>query len=335
MSTSLLKSSVVFGVMKWTCLLMVAGVATGLSISCGSEFISPGDWTAAENVIIIKLRLLRSINCFCIGGALAMSGAACQAVLRNPLAEPYILGVSGGAGVGAALAFLTGAAALSIYSIALFSFAGAVAALLLAIAMGGMFVGAGGVRSDNILLSGVVIGALASSLLMFVISTLNFNELGGITFWLMGDVQCGSIALLRALATIFVLGGIGLWLLGNQVDLLALDDNFAHYSGVDVRHVTLAVLLLTALLAGGAVASGGMIGFVGLMVPHILRKIFGPGHRNLFLLSALGGGAFLLLCDVAGRSLLEAREIPVGIICAFLGGPFFLWLLRCRVRRGR
>ncbi|MEG1980426.1 MAG: iron chelate uptake ABC transporter family permease subunit, partial [Victivallaceae bacterium] len=164
--------------LKLSGLLVVAVVAFGLSISCGSEFIPPGAWAEAENAIIIKLRLLRSVNCFCIGGALAMAGAACQAVLRNPLAEPYILGVSGGAGVGAALAFLTGAAALSIYSIALFSFAGAFLALLLAIALGGIFVGSGGIRSDNILLSGVVIGALASSMLMFVISTLNFNELG-------------------------------------------------------------------------------------------------------------------------------------------------------------
>ena len=270
------------------------------------------------------MRFYRLLSGFIVGGSLAVSGAAYQAILRNPLAEPFILGISGGASLGAALAIALGLTALSFLFLPFFSFITAliVLSLVLIIARG-----TGSEYANNVMLSGVIAGTLCSSILMFIISVLDSHKLNSIMWWMLGNLEQGNMAFLKVAGITLVAGTAVLYFYGREINALTLGDEMAFYLGINSKALTLVILGFSSLLAASAVALSGIIGFVGLVVPHILRRLFGSDHRRLFPLSLLYGGMFLMVCDTFAKTVLSPREIPVGVITSLVGGPFFIWLL--------
>lgn len=302
------------------------------SLCSGSFWINPVELFAQNGIgaSLIDLRLIRCATAFIVGGGLAVSGTAYQAVLKNPLAEPYILGISGGASLGVALAILLGMAAISSFAIPLFAFVFALLALLIVLSISrGSF---GGAYSENILLSGIIIGSICSSCLMFIISGLGSSDLNSITWWMLGNLQAADMNLLMITWVVTVSGAVLLAAYGRHANVIALGEEMAYNIGISPLKTALILLGTASLITATAVSLSGIIGFVGLIVPHIMRQIFGADHRKLFVLNLVYGGIFLVFCDTIARSILEVQEIPVGVITAFIGGPFFIWLLNRRSR---
>lgn len=301
-------------------------VIFGICLCFGTVFISPQEYMHASPEIsnILCLRIHRLLSGFIVGGSLAVSGAAYQAILRNPLAEPFILGISGGASLGAALAIALGLTALSFLFLPFFSFITAliVLSLVLIIARG-----TGLEYANNVMLSGVIAGTLCSSILMFIISVLDSHKLNSIMWWMLGNLEQGNMDFLKVAGITLIAVTAVLYFYGREINALTLGDEMAFYLGINSKVLTLVILGFSSLLAASAVALSGIIGFVGLVVPHILRRLFGSDHRRLFPLSLLYGGMFLMVCDTFAKTVLSPREIPVGVITSLIGGPFFIWLL--------
>jgi iron complex transport system permease protein len=177
------------------------------------------------------------------------------------------------------------------------------------------------------MLSGVIAGTLCSSMLMFMISVLDSHKLNSITWWMLGNLEQGNMAFLEVAGITLVAGTAMLYFYGREINALTLGDEMAFYLGINSKVLALVILGFASLLAASAVALSGIIGFVGLVVPHILRRLFGSDHRRLFPLSLLYGGMFLMVCDTFAKTILSPREIPVGVITSLVGGPFFIWLL--------
>ncbi|MBI2440958.1 MAG: iron ABC transporter permease [Lentisphaerae bacterium] len=274
---------------------------------------------------ILLLRASRVAAGFVVGAALACAGTVLQALLRNPLAEPYVLGVSGGSALGAALAIFFGAAGVFILPAS--AFVAGVLALLIVYLLAHQ----GGAPSlYALLLSGVIISSICSSLLMLIIALAPVEGLHSITWWLLGNLQVTSLPLLAVSATLVLAAFGGLWLMARELNALTLGREMAHHLGVRTGLVVTMGLALATLMTAAAVALAGLIGFVGLIVPHAMRALLGPDHRRLIPASALAGGLFLTLADTLARALIAPIEIPVGVITALMGGPFFLVLLRRR-----
>ncbi len=275
---------------------------------------------------IFRLRLVRMLGALTVGAGLAVSGTVFQAVLRNPLAEPFTLGLSGGAGVGAALAFVLGLRAWSIYAVPLMALAGALAILTVVLLVAR--------RADwgheSLLLSGVISGTVASSILVYILSVADNDQLAGVTWWMLGDLQAVDLDFL--LPGVAVLAAALLLLRGwaGHLNALALGDENAWVLGVDYRIFSVVFIVIAALLAATTVAMAGLIAFVGLVIPHMVRRLYGCDHRRIIALAAWYGGGFLMLCDIVSRSITPAREIPIGVITALIGGPLFLKLLTAR-----
>lgn len=281
--------------------------------------------------IVLEIRLPRAVLAALVGAGLATAGALLQALLQNPLADPYVLGISGGAALGGVLALaLGGGAWLGLVSVPVVAFAGALAASLLLYAIAG----AGGrAPSHSLLLTGVVFNAFASSLIVFATSAADLARVAGVFLWLIGSIRLVQPALLAAVATLF---GVGLAIalrFAFQLNLIAQGDETAAHLGVDVPRVRRWIFAGTALMIGASVAVSGLIGFVGLIVPHLVRLAFGADHRLLVPASALGGAAFLLAADTLARVVLAPTELPVGALTALVGGPLFLLLLRRELAR--
>ncbi len=283
----------------------------------------PGD-----TAIVLELRLPRALVAALVGGALATSGAVFQALLRNPLADPYILGVSGGAAVGAVAAFGLGALALGGWAVPAAAFAGALAAVVLVFR-----VAAGSGRALDtrvLLLAGVVAGAFFNALILLFLTLSGAGAFRSAIFWLMGSLADASWAQAVVLALYLVPASAALLLLARPLDLLALGEEPALYLGVPVERVKLAAYVVASLVVAASVATCGAIGFVGLVVPHALRLVWGSGHRLLLPASFLAGAAFLLLADTAARTVAGAQELPVGVVTALVGVPVFATLLARR-----
>lgn len=307
--------------------------AMALSVSTGSTHIPPGEVigalaggggdTAAR--VVRELRLPRALLGAMVGGALSVSGVAFQALLRNPLADPYILGVSGGAAVGALLASLFLAGAFLPLPACAFLGAALAATTVFLLARRG-----GGVSRERLVLMGVVVGAFLNALIMMMVTLAPPGRIPGAIYWLMGDLGQGTLPRVGLLAPYVAIGLAGLLLLSRALDLLLLGDEAAFHAGLPVERVKTALYLTASLLAGSVVAVSGLIGFVGLIVPHGARALVGSSHRRLLPAALLFGAAFLLLADVAARTLSPSGELPVGVVTALVGAPFFLALLRGR-----
>jgi iron complex transport system permease protein len=318
-------------------------VAIPLALSLGSDGFSFGAMLdavfgradPAVQTIVLTLRMPRVLLAVGVGGALAITGAMFQALLRNPLAEPYILGISNGCAVGAILginasvvfsALGLGAATGSAY-VTLFSFVGGLIVVLIVLWIGRS---SGGPYSESMLLGGVMVAAVGAALIFLLLHLM--PDVRGAIQWMLGDLSGASKGIGYAAMALFGLLLIGSLLTGNTFNAISLGDEQAASLGFNVRRTTLISYLVASLVIGTATSFCGAIGFVGLVVPHALRKIVGPDHRLLLPLSVLGGALFLLVCDTIARSVLPATgasggELPVGAITALIGAPFFIRLL--------
>ena len=285
-----------------------------------------GAETETERAIILSLRLPRALLAGLVGAGLSVSGAIFQALLRNPLADPYILGVSSGAAVGAIIAVLMGLSSLSI-GLPLASFIGAFLTILIVFNFGRQN---GKMHPNTLLLAGVIIGSFLSALIMFFISISQKEELHTIIFWLMGDFSFSNPQAVYMIFPYIFLGFIFLYLRARQLNLILSGEESSLQMGVDVERLKLISYLLASLITAASVSVCGLIGFVGLIVPHSVRLIFGPDHRLLLPSAALIGASFLIASDTFARTLLAPTELPVGVITAAFGGPFFIYLLRTR-----
>jgi iron complex transport system permease protein len=279
---------------------------------------------AGAAAIVRDLRAPRVILAFLVGGSLAICGAALQAMIRNPLAEPYLLGLSSGAGLGAVIAIASRAAGA--WAVPLAAFAGALGAVALVYRLSLV----SGRRLDPhvLLLSGVVVGSFAGALMSAIMVLSDAPGVRNAFLWLLGGFGTASW---RALAVFAAYAAIPLALLlfhARSLDLIALGDEPAHHLGAEVDRIRRLVYLCTALLTAASVATCGIIGFVGLVIPHAVRTMFRPLHRSLLPLVFLMGGCFLVLADVVSRTAVRPLELPVGVITALIGVPLFALLLR-------
>lgn len=282
---------------------------------------------SVDATILFGTRVPRVLLAVVVGAGLSMAGAVLQALLRNPLAEPHILGVSGGAAFGGVLTlfFASGVALPSYLLTPLGAFAGALTAMLVVYRLGTVH---GRLQPYTFLLAGVVCNAFTGALIMAVNSLADLFQTHGILFWLMGSLATTSYPLIGASFGYVLIGGGLLLMQTRALNAMSLGEESAAQLGVDVAFVRRLCFVVCSLLVGAAVAVSGMIGFVGLIVPHVTRLLFGPDHRLLLPASALTGGIFLVVADTVARSLTSASEIPVGVVTALCGGPFFVYLLR-------
>jgi iron complex transport system permease protein len=309
---------------------LALGVAVGPSrlalAEVGRALGGGGDEVARD--IVLRVRLPRVLLAAGVGASLATAGAAFQALLRNPLADPFILGVSGGAALGAILVIaLGGALGLGASGAPPAAFAGAIAAVLALLAAAGP---RGRLDATRLLLIGVVLNALASAAIVFLASLAGLAEGSRIFLYLIGNLSDAQPSYAAWIAAFLALGLGVLGALARALNALALGDDSAALLGFEPARVKLALLIATSLLVGAAVSVAGLVGFVGLIVPHALRLALGADHRLLLPASALGGATFLVACDALARTALGGPELPVGAITALAGGPLFLALLRRR-----
>ncbi|MCM1041514.1 MAG: iron ABC transporter permease [Bacteroides sp.] len=298
------------------------------SLSWGESPLFPWQWGGMEKdglemAIIRHIRLPRSLTALCIGGMLSMSGCLLQGLFKNPLVEPYTLGISGGASLGVALAVVLGVSpALGFWGIGSFAFAGAIAVSVLILFYGRSRHGIG-----NLLLAGIMTGILCSSGTTLLMSLSSPQDMTRILYWTMGSLESNDMH--RSLI-LCVFAGAGLAagvLISQRVNLLSAGSRNARLMGVNTAVLVPALLILTSLLTAVSTAQTGIIGFVGLIVPHILRRLCGNDYRLLVPLSFLGGGIFLLLCDLIARSIIAPSQLPIGVVSGILGGSVFIYLL--------
>jgi len=288
----------------------------------------PVTWPATWESIILQFRLPRIVLNILVGYALALAGAVFQGVLQNSLADPYLIGVSAGAALGAALAIITGYPLqfFGFGAVPVFSFVGAMGSLSLAyrLARRGR-----SVPMLNLVLSGIAVGAFFSALVSLLIF-FGRENMEQVVFWMMGGFAGGSWRKAAAIAPYILFASVVIFAHARQMNALLLGDAAALHLGVEVEKVRRRLVFTAALLTAAAVSVSGLIAFVGLIVPHMVRVVTGPDHRILLPAAALSGSILLLLADTAARTLLPPAEIPVGIITALCGAPFFLYLLQRR-----
>lgn len=313
-------------------LIILAGVAF-LGLACGSTGI---DFLALFKIffkqetdksmlpaIIWQIRLPRVLLAALVGATLSLGGLVFQAILRNPLAEPYILGISGGAAIGAIIGILLGLSRFP--GVSLLAFAGSMATLLLILVMASDKTI---LKKDSLLLSGVMVNAFCSAVIMFLISMTQDSRLHNIIFWLMGDLSVADLGQTFSLAIVLLPCFIIIFYYSNVMNLLLMGQEQAKAMGVNVKLVIFILLAITSLMVSSTVSYCGLLGFVGLVMPHLLRIILGPDHRVLVPACILGGGAFMVLCDLLARTLPEQGEMPAGVITALIGAPLFIYLLK-------
>lgn len=311
----------------FTALIILSILSFALAFSVGSITLSfqqilasiSDSYSSTTHTIIWELRAPRAYTAFITGGLLALAGVIMQVLLRNPLADPYILGVSGGASVAALLAMSSGLATAWVSGSA---FCGALLSILLVF---GLAHGRGSWNPGRLLLTGVVIAAGWGAVINFILSLSPNQTLKSMLFWLMGDIHHGSASASALL--VLLLGLIITFALARQLNLLSQGDLQASALGVSVKPLRISLFLLASLLTAFAVIQAGSVGFIGLVVPHMLRLISGSDHRLLIPASVLLGGSLLLISDTIARTIIAPQQLPVGVITAFIGVPFFLVLL--------
>ena len=314
---------------RWAVLVAALIAAAVLGLAIGTIRLSPAQvWDGLRGLgdgafIVRGLRLPRVVLAALVGAGLGMSGAALQGVMRNPLAEPYLLGVSGGAAVGAVIAVSIGLASALV---PLAAFAGAILAVVAAFTVAH----AAGARGDPriLLMAGVVVGAFANAAIMVLLANVQPNIVRNALWWMMGSAAEGTWPQILVLAIYVGVGGAALVLLGREIDVLSLGEEAAAGLGLDVDASIRRVLFISSLVTAATVAAAGLVGFVGLVVPHIARAAGLRRHRALLIGSALNGATLVVVADLLGRVLRPPAELPLGAVTALVGVPFFLAKLR-------
>ncbi|MBQ4899445.1 iron ABC transporter permease [Paenibacillus sp. Marseille-P2973] len=288
------------------------------------RWIQP-DWSVASEQIVMQVRLPRVLLGLLVGASLAVAGSAFQGVLRNPLADPFTLGVSSGSAVGAAVLIFFGwqFSLLGIFTLPVVAFLTGAATLWIVMWLAREN---GKIPIESLILSGVVMQSFLGAVVSFL-TAMSKRTVNEILYWTMGSLSLRGWSYTAILLPYLLLGGLYLWSRSRSLNLLALGERQAAHSGLNVESTKLAVLLVATLMTAAAVSVSGVIGFVGLVVPHMIRLVTGPDYRLIIPLSALGGGIFMMWSDLAARSLLAPTEIPLGVITAFIGAPFFAYLL--------
>ena len=325
-------------------LLLFTAALIPLASSVGAVFIPPGGilrffvsagregLTAAQETILLQIRLPRILLAGIAGSGLAVSGVIFQGVFRNPMAEPYLLGVTSGASLGASLFLLLNLPVLilPVLGVTVAAFAGGLLSMGLILAVAGRY------RNNigSLLLAGIAFSSIAQAGVSFLMM-LHRDRAERIIFWMMGSFSSADWLRIGVLLIFLVPSVFFLMLKSRELNLLALGREEAHSLGIDPERESLFLLIIACVITSAVVASSGIIGFVGLMVPHMIRFVTGPDHRRVLILSLPAGAALMILSDLVARTLMAPSEIPVGIITALLGGPFFLSLLRKNARAGR
>jgi iron complex transport system permease protein len=317
---------------SWLALIVALVGASVAALAIGPVDLSVADVFGAltgtggeqADAIVRTIRLPRMALGMVVGAALAMSGAALQATMRNPLAEPYLLGVSGGAAVGAVLALALGAGHPALVQVA--SFVGAALAVLLVIGVAR----AAGARATSpaLVMAGVVIGAFANAAILVVLSRMPAGEVRDALWWMMGSLNGATWSNVVWLAIVVALAGLVLWILAREVDVLSLGADAAAALGVEVEFATRRAFLVAALVAAATVSAAGLIGFVGLVVPAIVRALGARSTRSVLASGAIAGAALVVAADLAARTVSAPAELPLGAVTAIVGVPFFLARMR-------
>ena len=321
-----------------SCLLLVVLLgAVFLGVSAGSSgggmssvlqvILGKSDPDSMLHAIIWQIRLPRVLLATLVGATLSLGGLVFQALLRNLLAEPYILGISGGSAIGAISGILLGLSRFPGVSLA--AFMGSIATLVLILVMTS---GQSVLKKESLLLSGVMVNAFCSSVIMFLVSLTRDAKLHNIIFWLMGDLSTADIRQVGILAGMLLPCFILIFWHSHAMNLLLMGKEMAQSTGINIKAVTITLLVTSSFMVSATVSYCGLIGFVGLVMPHLLRLIFGPDHRILVPACILGGGSYLVICDLLARTLPEQGEMPAGVITALIGAPLFIILLK---RSGR
>lgn len=273
--------------------------------------------------IIWQIRFPRVLLAALVGAALSLGGLVFQALLRNPLAEPYILGISGGSAIGAIIGILMGFSRFP--GVSLTAFTGSIATLLLILAMSS---GQTILKKDALLLSGVMVNAFCAAVIMFLVSMTQDSRLHNIIFWLMGDLSMVDMKHVGILAATLLPCFFLVFWLSNPMNLLLMGKEMAQTLGVNIKAITFTLLVVTSFMVSATVSYCGLVGFVGLVMPHLLRLVFGPDHRVLVPACVFGGGTYMVFCDLLARTLPEQGEMPAGVITAIIGAPLFIYLLK-------
>lgn len=293
---------------------------------------SPGQtWWNTKAIILLKVRLPRILLACMVGGALAVSGVVLQALLRNPLADPYILGVSSGSALGAIIAILLGLNITigALPSIPLFGFAGGLFTILFVYHISKIH---RKISIQTMLLVGVVTGAILAAIIMFITSIADPHKVQGIIFWLMGSLSSQEYPMVAIVSFYVIVGILILLYHARGLNLLVLGEDSATQLGLEVERTKKIAFIGASLITGAAVSVSGLIGFVGILIPHLMRMIIGSDHRLLLPAAGLFGSIYLVLADTLARTLMAPTEIPVGVITAICGGPFFIYLLKTKKR---
>jgi iron complex transport system permease protein len=319
-------------------ILILGGIVSGaalFSLSVGSAAIpfkkifsiiiegrGPVDYS-----ILFDVRLPRILLGFAIGGSLALSGVILQSMFRNPLVEPYTLGISGGAALGVSLSIVTGLHRHAVLTLPVFGFIGALCVFMLVYTLGAR---KGAYKVQGLLLIGVMVSFIASSLVMLIMSISRAEDLHGIVFWIMGSLEEPNFLLVKSVFWLSLAGLAVSYLFCFDLNALTLGEEEAQHLGINIERSKRLLFILASLLAGVSVSVAGVIGFVGLVVPHFVRMFAGGDHRILLPGSFLAGGAFLIFCDTMARTIISPLELPVGVITGIAGGILFIYALTRR-----
>ncbi len=322
---------------RWLiCILILCGILLGVgvfSLSVGSagipfKKIIPlifGGRGTTEYSILFDIRLPRIILGLAVGSALSIAGVLLQGMFRNPLVEPYTLGISGGAALGVCLNIVLRLNIIGgILSIPASGFLGAIVVIL---AVYSLSARKGILKIQGLLLTGVMISFISSSLIMLIMAVSRAEDLHGIIFWIMGSLEEPNLVLIKVIVLISAIGLFISYLFATELNALALGEEEALHLGINTEKTKRLLFILASLLTGCAVSVAGVIGFVGLVVPHFMRMFVGGDHRILLITSALAGGAFLILCDTLARTIISPLELPVGVITGIIGGAIFVYFL--------
>jgi iron complex transport system permease protein len=314
----------------------ILAVALAFSIMLGLSFGPTGnvaqtlttifqqkDANSMHHTIIWQIRFPRVLLAILVGATLSLGGLVFQALLRNPLAEPYILGISGGSAIGAILGIVLGLSRFP--GVCLTAFLGSLATLVLILIM---TTGQTILKKESLLLSGVMVNAFCSAIIMFLISLTHDSRLHNILFWLMGDLSTADMSQVVILAAMLIPCFVLLFWLSHSMNLLLMGKELAQTMGLNIKVVTLVLLVTASFMVSATVSYCGLLGFIGLVMPHLLRLLLGSDHRILVPACAMGGGAFLAVCDVLARILPRQGEMPPGVITALIGAPLFIFLLK-------
>jgi len=306
---------------------MFSGVSAGSSgggmLSVLQVILGKSDPDSMMHAIIWQIRLPRVLLAALVGATLSLGGLVFQALLRNLLAEPYILGISGGSAIGAIIGILLGLSRFP--GVNLTAFTGSIATLALILVMTS---GQSVMKKESLLLSGVMVNAFCSSVIMFLVSVTQDAKLHNIIFWLMGDLSTADIRQVGILAGMLLPCFVIIFWHSHAMNLLLMGKEMAQATGISIKVVTITLLVTSSFMVSATVSYCGLIGFVGLVMPHLLRLILGPDHRILVPACILGGGSYLVICDLLARTLPQQGEMPAGVITAIIGAPLFIILLK-------